>query len=75
MKVRAKFKGKDGSVGYKTGSDYTLRFHSYSEGDRDGIQIQEIVSESHGGAITRLRNESHVKYSSLRKFLDNWEVI
>lgn len=60
MIVVAKFKGQNGSKGYQARKVYELKF----ETSHPGCSIEE-----------RTRAGSLVVYTSMRKFLDNWEVI
>lgn len=69
MKVRAKFKGKDGSLGYKNGSDYSLDFNNITH---PFGSTKEVIHIEKANDLERITT---VIYSSLRKFLDNWEVL
>lgn len=66
MIVVAKFKGANGSKGYETGKSYELIFQTLHPGcaikDRQRSDQKEI-------------DKSMVPYTSMRKFLDNWEVL
>jgi hypothetical protein len=65
MIVIAKFKGAHGSKGYKNGKAYELIFMT----EHPGCSIQDrgrVTPKDSGGSL--------VVYSSMRKFLDNWEV-
>lgn len=66
MKVTAKFKGKKPSLGYMPGKEYTLIFNA----GNGGINIFDLsrLDASSGGA-------GSCPYTSLKSFLDNWEVI
>lgn len=75
MEVKAKFKGKHGSLGYLNEKDYLLDFKVDSEKGNYFVVIREIINRRFGGALITLRNDSVCTYSSLRKFLDNWEVL
>lgn len=55
----AKFKGKDGSAGYRTGQFYELRF---------------IDSDKYPVVIERLDGSGRCPYGSMRAFLDNWDL-
>lgn len=59
MKVRAKFIGVN-SLGYENGKEYDLLFNSYNR----SLWIR-IYDTSKGIC----------EYSSLKQFLNNWEVI
>lgn len=63
MRVEAKFKGADGSMAYRTGRKYVLSLSVTSE-----VTIRDVTPDSkfQGTSCT---------YVSLRKFLDNWEVL
>lgn len=64
--VFAKFKGQNGSKGYETGKKYELVFNT----DHPGFLVSDRnrgTPRDHGGSL--------VRYSTMRKFLDNWEVI
>lgn len=66
MVVKAKFKGQNGSKGYATGKTYELVFGV----DHPGCTIYDrarSTGKDSGGSL--------VRYSTMRKFLDNWEVI
>ena len=66
MIVVARFKGKDGSKGYQRGKEYTLIFQC----DHPGLTISDMdraTPKDSGGSL--------VQYTSLVRFLDNWEVI
>lgn len=69
MKIKAKFKGTTDN-NYKNGIRYSLDF--------DVISLFGTVKQT--VAITKCddwKNDysSNVHYASLRKFLDNWEVL
>jgi hypothetical protein len=66
MKIKAKFKGKN-SLGYENGKTYNLLFHT----EKDIIYIKQVVINI--PLITR--NSSYCPYSSLRAFLNNWQVL
>lgn len=61
MKIKAKFKGANGSLGYKNGSNYKLRF-TVSDG--------QITITPYNDLDTC----SICRYDSLRSFLNNWQV-
>jgi hypothetical protein len=65
MIVVAKFKGADGSKGYKTGKSYELIFQTSHPGLTICDRSRHNGNDS-GGSL--------VPYASMRKFLDNWEV-
>lgn len=58
--IRAKFKGTNGSLGYKTDKEYQLKFW---------------VIPTHGVSIQNSDGTGYCPYSKLKTFLDNWEVI
>lgn len=72
MKIKAKFKGKDGSVGYRNGENYWLYFRLDSHQGDDFIYIEEITESV--GCLTSIRKESYCEYASLKAFLNNWQV-
>jgi hypothetical protein len=74
MEVKAKFIGMPIS-GYSNGYEYLLRFQTDGYKGKDFITIQEITNKQFGGTLTTLRSDSFFTYSSLRKFLNNWEVL
>lgn len=66
MIVVAKFKGSNGSKGYETRKTYELILGT----DHPGLWIQDrgrVTAKDSGGSM--------VRYSTMRKFLDNWEVL
>lgn len=70
MIVIAKFKGKDGSMGYKNERRYRLDFDVVSI---YGTANQKIsINDSQ---ISGWDKNTNVQYSSLKKFLENWDVI
>lgn len=62
MIVVAKFKGQNGSKGYVTGKKYELVFGV----SHPGCSIQDRARSAKDGFVV---------YASMRKFLDNWEVV
>lgn len=72
MKIKAKFKGADGSMGYRNGENYHLQFTT-----RDA---QTLVDGSEKIIIWRtfpdgrMYEGSLVPYTSLKSFLNNWQV-
>lgn len=72
MEIKAKFKGRDGSEGYANGATYRLIFgvvdNITEQRPRRLIEIWRIT-ESPGLA------KNPVRYSSLKAFLNNWQVI
>lgn len=61
MTTKARFKGKNGSLGYIKNSVYYLQFLTVNQ----KINIQPI-GNSHGQTCL---------YDSLKSFLDNWEIL
>ena len=61
MITKAKFIGKNGSLGFVKGSTYYLRFLTVNQ----KINIQPI-GNSHGQTCL---------YDSLKLFLENWEIL
>jgi hypothetical protein len=59
--INAMFAGQNGSLGFKTGREYELRFTIF----KNGPQL-----EIHSHAL-----DQTVKYSSVIKFFDNWTNI
>lgn len=59
MKIKATFKGEDGSLGYRFGESYLLKLTQPRQLYGAKIQIECI---GHEPCI----------YSTLNKFLDNW---
>lgn len=70
MIVTAKFKGKDGSKGYKSGKRYRLNFNVVSVYATANSRIEIDDSQ-----VSDWDKNTTVQYSSLKKFLDNWEVV
>lgn len=64
--VKAKFKGANGSVGYKNGETYTLRFYI----KKKKVVIHNAITEGLTGKV-----EQTVEYNSLPLFLINWDVV
>lgn len=64
--VKAKFKGRDGSLGYKTGGTYKLLFSLEDNNNtfRKKIFIEDVEEVC-----------QPCVYSNLKTFLDNWEVV
>jgi len=72
--IRAKFIGRDGSLGYKTGITYDLIFEQLS--------FLEALFTGHKIRIWRMNSVSDAKsrtgyciYGSMTAFLLNWNVI
>jgi len=61
IKVKATFKGKNGSMGFETGKQYTLNLNKDKDG---GISIYDINDMSH-----------FCDYTSFITFLNNWENV
>lgn len=67
IEVIARFKGANGSCGYKTGDVYKIGFQTFSNifTNDKGISIKPLY-----GYVGE-----RCDYSSLKKFLENWEVL
>lgn len=61
-RITATFKGKDGSLGYRNGKQYTLTIGS----GIDGMIINDV---------SRPNNSGRCEYSSLDSFFDNWDNV
>jgi hypothetical protein len=61
IKIKAIFRGADGSLGYRTGRIYELYFYTHV----GKIIIRHQTFEIRG----------RCPYNSLKLFLDNWEVM
>jgi len=70
MQITAKYKGKDNKKGYKNGQQYRLLFNTVNVFGtfKERIEINNI-------RINDWDKNSTVLYTSLKKFLNNWEVI
>lgn len=72
MKIKAKFKGRDGSLGYRNGGNYVLEFETarrripYSTDFKDVIKITNLSLSGYMGEC---------EYDSLKAFLNNWQVL
>lgn len=69
MLIRAKYKGKPGDCGYKSGATYMLRMDIREIGH---VEFIRICKDALHPAI---KKESLVLYASLPALLDNWELI
>jgi len=65
MVVVARYKGKDGLKGYKTGQTYSILFSTLHPGCAIKDYQRKGVHQGEGTLIS---------YPTMRKFLDNWEV-
>lgn len=70
MKIKAKFKGKDGSLGYENGKTYPLIFGT----------VRNVVNGNLRDQIKIVRSDCSLVvgtcyYDSLKTFLNNWQVI
>ena len=72
MKIKAKFKGSD-SLGYVNGKNYVLDFKLDTWERKEVIEIREIIKEDAPCTMT-IRTDSYCPYSSLKAFLNNWQV-
>ena len=61
IKVKAIFKGQNGSMGFVTGKEYTLKLNKDKDG---GISIYDINDMSH-----------FCDYTSFITFLNNWRDV
>jgi hypothetical protein len=59
LKVKAKFKGQDGSLGYKHGEVYNLHM---------AIALNKLI-------ITLPTGSNLCPYGSMKAFLQNWDVL
>lgn len=62
--IKAKYKGLDGSLGYKTGVEYILELHDIS-----------MIPRISNVGIKRLDNNGVCIYSTFAKFMENWENV
>jgi len=73
MKIKAKFKGADGSCGYRNGQNYTLDFKTTDDNAKQGsdhlVQIYKINTDC------PCIGTNIVLYESLRSFLNNWQIL
>lgn len=67
--ARCKFRGQNGSLGYKTGKEYNLEISErYFLPDKSGIiYIDDLEFDKNG--------TSNNDYGSINAFLNNWKVI
>lgn len=65
MEIKAKFKGKDGSLNYQNGFNYKLRFTIENTLEGNRVKIKCL---SHPQCEPCL-------YNSLKLFLNNWQVL
>jgi len=68
MRVKAKFKGADGSEGYRTGEVYVFEFVIRNRCELPHSEV--IVIKPYG-----LSPVSPVVYESLKSFSNNWEIL
>ncbi len=64
-KVKAVFKGQDGSCGYKNGMEYTLTVWQHSEGGHRNIAIE----------LADKPDEGYCEYETIIGFLSNWDCV
>lgn len=69
MLIRAKYKGKPGDCGYKSGATYMLCMDITKIGPVEFIRIRKDAIHP------AIQKESQVLYRSLPALLDNWELI
>jgi len=63
IKVKATFKGKDGSMGFITGKEYTLKLDAWNLMD-NSLSIYDINNMNH-----------YCEYTSFITFLNNWRDV
>lgn len=72
MKIKAKFKGADGSMGYANGMNYFLNFETvrrripYTTDMAEFIRISNLHGSKYSGEC---------EYGSLKGFLNNWQIL
>jgi len=70
MKIKAKFKGADGSMGYRNGTNYALEFETvfarppYQKTQQEFILVKPLVKDA----------GEPVFYESLKGLLNNWQI-
>ncbi len=64
-KIKAVFKGKNGSCGYKNGMEYKLRIWQHSENGHRNIAID----------LADKPDANYCEYASVIAFLTNWDCI
>ena len=75
MEIKAKFKGADGSLGYRNGMNYFLNFETvrvrlpYSTTVMEKIRVTNLTG---GRAATY---STVCDYDSLKAFLNNWQIL
>jgi len=77
--LQAKFVGKD-SLGFKSGLNYNLRFEVTSAGMTSAVNYKPVASidgiriSTNSGKFPDY-NRLNCDYSSVERFLDNWQVV
>lgn len=71
MKIKAKFKGADGSMGYRNGVNYALSFDTVFARPPYQTKKQEFILVK---SINPTAGGDPVFYESLKGFLNNWQV-
>jgi len=68
MKIKAKFKGADGSLGYRNGENYSLNFGTRLTQclTREAIVVSPEV---------HTKSQTPIVYESLKSFLNNWQIL
>lgn len=65
IKVKAVFKGQDGSCEYNTNKEYTLIIHKNS--DKKNPHFDFYIENENGGG--------YCEYESIVSFLNNWDCV
>jgi hypothetical protein len=65
IKVKAVFKGADGSCGYKHGMEYELTVWQHSESGHSNIAIE----------LADKPDKNYCEYESIVSFLQNWDCV
>lgn len=73
MEIKAKFKGRDGSVGYRNGETYKLEFKTVDDDNRQGCDHLILISRIN--EVNRAIGTNLVVYDTMRGFLNNWQIL
>ncbi len=65
IKVKAVFKGQDGSCGYKHGTEYTLTVWHHSADGNKNIAIE----------LADKPDVNYCEYETIVSFLNNWDCV
>jgi len=65
IKVKAIFKGQDGSCGYKHGQEYALTIWNQSKISNENIAIE----------LSDNPDKNYCEYESIVSFLNNWDCV